>query len=61
MGLQVILGQRNEINATNGPNTGETQGLLSFSNFGNANSVTGNEYSNLLTGAISRTSRTARS
>jgi hypothetical protein len=52
MGLQVILGQRNEINATNGPNTGDVQGLLSFSNFGLANFFTGNEYSNLLTGAI---------
>ena len=53
MGIQVILGQRNEINATNGPNTGDVQGLLSFSNFGNANLFTGNEYANLLTGAIS--------
>ncbi len=53
MGVQAILGQRNEINATNGPNTGDAQGLLSFSNFGNANFFTGNEYSNLLTGAIS--------
>jgi hypothetical protein len=52
MGLQVILGQRNEVNATNGPNTGDVQGLLSFSNFGLANFFTGNEYSNLLTGAI---------
>ena len=51
-GLQVIFGQRNEINATNGPNTGDTQGLLSFSNFGLANFATGNEYSNLLVGAI---------
>jgi hypothetical protein len=52
MGLQVIFGQRNEINATNGPNTGDLQGLLNFSNFGLANFFTGNEYSNLLTGAI---------
>jgi hypothetical protein len=52
MGVQAILGQRNEINATNGPNTGEVQGLLTFSNFGLANFATGNEYSNLLTGAI---------
>ena len=53
MGVQVILGLRNEINATNGPNTGDTQGLLTFSNFGNANFFTGNEFANLLTGAIS--------
>ncbi len=52
-GLQAILGQRNEINATNGPNTGDVQGLLTFSNFGNANFFTGNEYSNLLLGSIS--------
>ena len=49
-GVQVILGQRNEINATNGPNTGDLQGLLTFSNF---NSVTvGNEFANLLLGYI---------
>jgi hypothetical protein len=53
MGVQAILGQRNEVNATNGPNTGDVQGLLTFSNFGNAHFFTGNEYSNLLTGAIS--------
>ncbi len=53
MGLQVIFGQRNEINSDNGPNTGDVQGLLTFSNFGNANFFTGNEYSNLLLGAIS--------
>ncbi len=52
MGVQAILGQRNEINATNGPNTGDVQGLLSFSNFGLANFATGNEYGNLLAGAI---------
>ncbi|MFZ1132734.1 MAG: carboxypeptidase regulatory-like domain-containing protein [Terriglobales bacterium] len=52
MGLQVIFGQRNEINATNGPNTGDVQGLLTFSNFGLPNFFTGNEYSNLLVGAI---------
>ncbi len=52
MGVQVILGQRNEINANNGPNTGDVQGLLNFSNFGLTNFFTGNEYSNLLTGAI---------
>ena len=49
-GVQVILGQRNEINATNGPNTGDLQGVLSYSNF---NSVTvGNEFANLLLGYI---------
>lgn len=53
MGLQAILGQRNEINSDNGPNTGDVQGVLSFSNFGNANFFTGNEYSNLLLGSIS--------
>jgi hypothetical protein len=53
MGLQAILGQRNEINATNGPNTGDVQGILGFSNFGLANFFTGNEFSNLLVGAIS--------
>ena len=52
VGLQAILGQRNEINATNGPNTGDVQGLLTFSNFGLPNFFTGNEYSNLLAGAI---------
>ena len=52
VGLQAILGQRNEINATNGPNTGDVQGLLTFSNFGLPNFFTGNEYSNLLVGAI---------
>jgi Carboxypeptidase regulatory-like domain/TonB-dependent Receptor Plug Domain len=51
-GLQVIFGQRNEINATNGPNTGEVQGLLGFSNFGLTNNFTGNEYSDLLVGDI---------
>ncbi len=50
-GLQVILGQRNEINATNGPNTGEVQGVLSFGNFGSYG-ATGNEYANLLLGYI---------
>ncbi|MBI3477730.1 MAG: carboxypeptidase regulatory-like domain-containing protein [Acidobacteria bacterium] len=49
-GVQVILGQRNEINATNGPNTGDLQGVLTFSNF---NSVTvGNEFANALLGYI---------
>ncbi len=49
-GVQVILGQRNEINATNGPNTGDLQGVLTFSNF---NSTTvGNEFANLLLGDI---------
>ena len=49
-GLQVILGKRDEINATNGPNTGDLQGVLNFSNF---NSFTvGNEYANMLLGYI---------
>jgi hypothetical protein len=49
-GLQVILGQRNEINATNGPNTGDLQGVLTFSNFNSA--TVGNEYANLLLGDV---------
>ena len=52
VGIQAILGQRNEINATNGPNTGDLQGLLTFSNFGLANFATGNQFSNLMLGAI---------
>jgi len=51
-GLQVILGQRNEINAANGPNTGDLQGLLTFSNFNNGPFAAGNEYANLLLGYI---------
>ena len=51
LGVQLILGQRNEINATNGPNTGELQGVLNFSNFGSYG-VTGNEYANMLLGYI---------
>ena len=50
MGVQVILGQRNEINATNGPNTGALQGVLTFSNFNSA--TVGNEFANLLLGDI---------
>jgi hypothetical protein len=50
-GVQVILGQRNEINATNGPNTGDLQGVLTFSNFNTAITV-GNEFANLLLGYI---------
>ena len=46
----MILGQRNEINGTNGPNTGDVQGLLTFSNFNSA--TVGNEYANLLLGDI---------
>ncbi|HWZ81848.1 MAG TPA: carboxypeptidase regulatory-like domain-containing protein [Terriglobales bacterium] len=49
-GVQVILGQRNEINATNGPNTGDLQGVLTFSNFNSA--TVGNEFANLLLGDI---------
>ncbi|MGB9074183.1 MAG: carboxypeptidase regulatory-like domain-containing protein [Terriglobales bacterium] len=49
-GIQVILGQRNEVNGTNGPNTGDVQGLLTFSNFNSA--TVGNEYANLLLGDI---------
>ncbi|MBZ5623578.1 MAG: carboxypeptidase regulatory-like domain-containing protein [Acidobacteriia bacterium] len=49
-GLQVILGQRNEINATNGANTGDLQGVLTFSNFNSA--TVGNEFANLLLGNI---------
>jgi hypothetical protein len=50
-GVQVILGQRNEINATNGPNTGDLQGVLSFSNFGTY-TTTGNEFANVLLGYV---------
>ncbi len=50
IGLQVILGQRNEINGTNGPNTGDLQGVLTFSNFNSA--TVGNEFANLLLGDI---------
>ena len=50
MGVQVIFGQRNEINATNGPNTGDLQGVLTFSNFNSA--TVGNEFANLLLGDI---------
>jgi len=50
-GVQVIRGQRNEINATNGPNTGDLQGVLTFSNFNTAITV-GNEFANLLLGYI---------
>jgi len=49
-GVQVILGQRNEINATNGPNTGDLQGVLTFSNFNSA--TVGNEFANLLLGYV---------
>ena len=49
-GIQVILGRRNEINATNGPNTGDLQGVLTFSNFNSA--TVGNEFANLLLGDI---------
>jgi len=49
-GVQIILGQRNEINATNGPNTGDVQGVLTFSNFNSA--TVGNEFANLLLGDI---------
>jgi hypothetical protein len=50
-GVQIILGQRNEINATNGPNTGDVQGVLTFSNFNTVITV-GNEFANLLLGYI---------
>jgi hypothetical protein len=51
VGVQVILGQRNEMNATNGPNTGDLQGVLGFSNFGTY-TTTGNEFANVLLGYI---------
>jgi hypothetical protein len=51
-GVQVIFGQRNEINATNGPNTGDLQGILGFSNFGTY-TTSGNEYANSVLGYIS--------
>ena len=51
MGVQVILGQRNETNATNGPNTGDLQGVLGFSNFAALGTV-GNEYADLLLGYV---------
>jgi len=49
-GIQLIFGQRNEINATNGPNTGDLQGILGFDAFNAPSS--GNEYANLLIGYI---------
>ncbi len=46
-GVQVVLAQRNELNQAVGANTGDLQGLLSFSNISSFNS-TGNAFADFL-------------
>jgi hypothetical protein len=48
-GVQVVYAQRNELNQAVGANTGDLQGLLTFSNVGSANS-TGNAFADFLLG-----------
>lgn len=48
-GAQVIFSEKNEINAASGAATGDTQGLLVFSNINGGGQNTGNAFANFLT------------
>lgn len=48
-GAQLILAERNETNGAIGAATGDTQGLLTFSNVNGGNGSTGNAFANFLT------------
>ena len=48
-GAQVIFSEKNEINAASGAATGDTQGLLVFSNVNGGGQSTGNAFANFLT------------
>ena len=51
-GVQVVYAQRNELNQAVGANTGDLQGILTFSNEGSTNS-TGNAWADFLRGSTS--------
>ncbi len=48
-GVQFVIAQRNELNQAVGANTGDQQGILTFTNQGNLNN-TGNAFANFLLG-----------